>query len=202
MSRPYGTMGEDELRARFHHRAVLFERSGELAEPIARAADVLVRSLEGGGSVFACGNGGSATQAAHFVLELVGRFKRERRALRAFSLAESAGTLTAIGNDYEFADVFARQLHGMLRPGDCLVALSTSGESENVVRACRAAREAKGRVLGLTGATGGRVASECDVVVLVPENDTPLVQEVHLAVLHLWCETVEEALFPRPTGGR
>jgi len=195
-------MGEEELRARFHHRAVLLERSAELAETVARAADVLVRSLEGGGSVFACGNGGSATQAAHFVLELVGRFKHERRALRAFSLSENAGTLTAIGNDYEFADVFARQLHGMLRPGDCLVALSTSGESENVVRACRAAREAKGRVLGLTGAKGGRVASESDVVVLVPENDTPLVQEVHLAVLHLWCETVEEALFPRPTGGR
>jgi D-sedoheptulose 7-phosphate isomerase len=202
MNRPYGAMSADELRARFHHRAVLFERSAELADAIARGVDVLVRSLEGGGSVFACGNGGSATQAAHFVLELVGRFKRERRALRAFSLAENAGTLTAIGNDYEFADVFARQLHGMLRPGDCLVALSTSGESENVVRACRAAREAKGRVLGLTGAKGGRLAAESDVVVMVPENDTPLVQEVHLAVLHLWCETVEEALFPRPTGGR
>ena len=202
MNRPYGAMSASELRARFHHRALLFERSGELADAIARGVDVLVRSLEGGGSVFACGNGGSATQAAHFVLELVGRFKRERRALRAFSLAENAGTLTAISNDYEFADVFARQLHGMLRPGDCLVALSTSGESENVVRACRAAREAKGRVLGLTGAKGGRMAAESDVVIMVPENDTPLVQEVHLAVLHLWCETVEEALFPRPTGGR
>ena len=147
--------------------------------------------------MFACGNGGSATQAAHFVLELVGRFKRERRALRAFSLAENAGTLTAIGNDYEFADIFARQLQGILRPGDCLVALSTSGESENVVRACQAAKEAKGRVVGLTGAKGGRVAAASDVALRVPESDTPLVQEVHLAVVHLLCEIVEDALFPR-----
>jgi D-sedoheptulose 7-phosphate isomerase len=189
--------GMDEaLRERLGQRAGVFERARSLAPPAARAGGVLVRALEGGGSVFACGNGGSATQAAHFVLELVGRFKRERRALRAFSLAENAGTLTAIGNDYEFADVFARQLAGMVRPGDCLVALSTSGESENVVRACVATRGAKGRVIALTGAAGGRVAAESDVAVQVPETDTPLVQEVHLAVLHLWCEMVEDALFP------
>jgi D-sedoheptulose 7-phosphate isomerase len=197
MSGSYGSMDADQIAARLGARMGVFERARALAPEVARAGDVLVHSLEGGGSVFACGNGGSAAQAAHFVLELVGRFKRERRALRAFSLAENAGTLTAIGNDYEFADIFARQLTGILRPGDCLVALSTSGESENVVRACLAAREAKGRVIGLTGAKGGRVAAESDVAIRVPESDTPLVQEVHLAVVHLLCEMVEDALFPR-----
>ena len=197
MSGPYGSMGADEIQARLGERAAVMERARSLAPDVVRAGEVLVHSLEGGGSVFACGNGGSATQAAHFVLELVGRFKRERRALRAFSLAENAGTLTAIGNDYEFADIFARQLQGILRPGDCLVALSTSGESENVVRACQAAKEAKGRVVGLTGAKGGRVAAASDVALRVPESDTPLVQEVHLAVVHLLCEIVEDALFPR-----
>lgn len=197
MNGPYGSMDADQIAARLGERTGVFERARALAPDVARAGEVLVRALEGGGSVFACGNGGSAAQAAHFVLELVGRFKRERRALRAFSLAENAGTLTAIGNDYEFADIFARQLHGILRPGDCLVALSTSGESENVVRACAAAREAKGRVIGLTGAKGGRVAAASDVAIRVPESDTPLVQEVHLAVVHLWCEMVEDALFPR-----
>lgn len=197
MSGPYGSMGPEEIGARLRERMGVFERAGSLGPQVARAGDVLVRSLEGGGSVFACGNGGSATQSAHFVGELVGRFKRERRALRAFSLVENAGTLTAIGNDYEFADIFARQLQGLLRPGDCLVALSTSGESENVVRACHAAREAKGRVVALTGAKGGRVAGASDVAVQVPEPDTALVQEVHLAVVHLLCEIVEDALFPR-----
>ena len=95
-----------------------------------------------------------------------------------------------------------RQLTGMVRPGDCLVALSTSGESENVVRACHAAREAKGRVIGLTGVKGGRVAAASDVAIQVPENDTPLVQEVHLTVVHLLCEMVEDALFPRTPGAR
>lgn len=202
MNGPCGSMGHDEIVARLGARAGVFERARELAPAVVRAGDVLVRSLEGGGSVFACGNGGSATQAAHFVLELVGRFKRDRRALRAFSLVENAGTLTAIGNDYEFADIFARQLHGMVRPGDCLVALSTSGESENVVRACRAAREAKGRVIAFTGETGGRAATESDVALQVPETDTPLVQEVHLALLHLLCEMIEDALFPRTSGAR
>jgi D-sedoheptulose 7-phosphate isomerase len=192
----------DEIRVRLGERTGVFERAQSLAPAVVKAGELLVRSLEGGGTVFACGNGGSATQAAHLVLELVGRFKRERRALRAFSLSENAGTLTAIGNDYEFGDIFARQLTGMLRPGDCLVALSTSGESENVVRACHAAREAKGRVIGLTGVKGGRVAAASDVAIQVPEADTPLVQEVHLTVVHLLCEMVEDALFPRTPGAR
>lgn len=194
--------GSDDIRVRLGERTGVFERARSLAPEVARAGEVLVRSLEGGGSVFACGNGGSASQAAHFVGELVGRFKRERRALRAFSLAENAATLTAISNDYEFDDVFARQLRGILRPGDCLVALSTSGESENVVRACLAAREAKGRVVALTGDKGGRVAAESDVAILAPVSDTPLVQEVHLAVVHLLCEIVEDALFPRTPEAR
>jgi D-sedoheptulose 7-phosphate isomerase len=164
------------------------------------ASQLLVRSFAAGGTVWACGNGGSATQAQHLVAELVGRFKRERSALRAICLSDNTATVTAVANDYEFADVFARQVRGLARAGDCLVALSTSGNSENVVRACRAAREAGAAAVAVTGASGGRVAAECDVAVRVPESDTPRIQEVHLVVIHLLCEIVETAL-AGPTGG-
>jgi D-sedoheptulose 7-phosphate isomerase len=191
------TSSDIDVAARLRARSPLYERAAALASHVQDAAALLVRSLQGGGAVFACGNGGSATQAAHFVTELVGRFKRERSALRAFSLAENSATLTALGNDYEFADVFARQMRGMVRPGDCVVALTTSGESENVVRGCLAAREARARVIVLTGEAGGRAAAAGDVAIRVPETDTPLVQEVHLAVIHLLCEIVEAEMFPR-----
>lgn len=196
MSNPDGI----DVAARLRARSALYDGAASIAPDVEAAAALLVHSLEGGGAVLACGNGGSATQAAHLVAELVGRFKRERSALRAFSLAENSATLTALGNDYEFADVFARQLHGLVRPGDCLVALTTSGESENVVRACEAAKEAKGRVIVLTGRGGGRAAAAGDVAIRVPETDTPLIQEVHLAVIHLLCEIVETELFPRTRG--
>jgi len=148
--------------------------------------------------VFACGNGGSATQSTHLVGELVGRFRRERNPYRAYSLNENTATLTAVPNDYEFAEVFARQVRGLGRAGDCLVAISTSGNSQNVVRACRAAREAGVRVISLTGDGGGQVGAHSDVLIAVPDAETPCVQEVHLIVIHLLCGMVEDALAGRP----
>ncbi|HEU4364861.1 MAG TPA: SIS domain-containing protein [Candidatus Krumholzibacteria bacterium] len=190
--------GVDDIRSRLRERVDLAARAEALAPAVAAAAAELVRSLESGGTVFACGNGGSATQSTHLVGELVGRFKRERHPLRAYSLNENTATLTAVPNDYEFAEVFARQVRGLARAGDCLVAISTSGNSENVVRACRAARDAGARVVSLTGAGGGKVGVASDVVVAVPDSDTPRVQEVHLVVIHLLCGIVEDALAGRP----
>ena len=185
---------ESDLRAALVARVELFTRVEAVAPDVLGAANLLARTLAAGGTVWACGNGGSATQAQHLVAELVGRFKRERHAMRAFCLSDNTATVTAVANDYEFADVFARQVRGLARAGDCLFALSTSGNSENVVRACVAAHDAGAAVIALTGAAGGRVASAGDVSIRVPDSDTPRVQEAHLVVIHLLCEMVETAL--------
>jgi len=189
-----------DVRAMLRTRAQLLGRAESIAPAVEGASRAIVRCLESGGTVWACGNGGSATQAQHFVAELVGRFKRERAALRAFCLCDNTATLTAVANDYEFADVFARQLRGLARAGDCLVAFSTSGNSENVVRACADGRAVGVTVVALTGGSGGRVAATCDVEVRVPDDETALIQEVHLIALHLLCDIVEGAIAAR-TGG-
>jgi D-sedoheptulose 7-phosphate isomerase len=185
-------------RARAESAARLEGVAAEVTEVAAGVADC----LRAGGTVYACGNGGSATQAAHFAGELVGRFKRDRRALPAVALSDNVAVMTALANDYGYDDVFARQIRGVGRSGDCLLALSTSGTSANVVRACTAAREAGVRVYGLTGAAGGEVAAASDVAVRVGFDDTALVQEVHLMVIHLVCELVEKDLFDGDDDGR
>jgi D-sedoheptulose 7-phosphate isomerase len=195
---------ESDLLCALQARSELLAASRAAAAVVLEAGRVLSRVLGAGGTVWACGNGGSATQAQHLVAELVGRFRRERGAMRAFCLSDNAATVTAVANDYEFADVFARQVRGLARAGDCLVALSTSGSSENVVRACRAARAAGVSVVAMTGESGGRVAKESDVVIRVPAADTPRIQEAHLVVIHLLCEIVDtivaEAGDHRPVG--
>jgi D-sedoheptulose 7-phosphate isomerase len=187
-----------DIQLRFKERAELVARAGEaLAPVVGQAAAELVRCIDAGGTVFACGNGGSATQSTHLVGELVGRFLRERNPFRANSLNENTATLTAVPNDYEFAEVFARQVRGLAREGDCLVAISTSGNSENVVRACRVARASGVRIVSLTGEGGGKVAAVSDVVIAVPDVETPRIQEIHLVVIHLLCGMVEDALAGR-----
>jgi D-sedoheptulose 7-phosphate isomerase len=150
--------------------------------------------LASGAKLLLCGNGGSASDAQHFAAELVGRFLEHREPYAAVALTADAAVLTCIGNDYAFDDVFARQVAGLGRAGDLLVALSTSGESENVVRAARQARRGGLRVLGLTGRTGGRLAAECDVAIVVPSSSTARIQEAHILVIHTLCELVEHRL--------
>jgi len=168
--------------------------------PTIDVKQMLRESLRAGGTVWTCGNGGSAAEAQHFAAELVGRYKRERNALRAVCLCDNIATVTSVSNDYEFADVFARQLRGMARRGDVLLAFTTSGNSENVLRASAAARENGVTVVALTGQSGGRIAGACDIAIRVPDNDTPLIQEAHLAVVHVLCDLIEAA-FATP-GGR
>ncbi|MFH1755307.1 MAG: SIS domain-containing protein [Candidatus Latescibacterota bacterium] len=156
----------------------------------------LVHSLRNGGTVYVCGNGGSATQATHFAAELIGRYnKTDKPALPVFTLADNNAVVTAVSNDYSFADVFSRQIEGLGRSGDCLVALSTSGNSENVVRACGAAKAKGMKVFSLTGLGGGRMAPLSDSILMFPDADTPRIQEAHLIVLHNICYLIESELF-------
>ncbi len=169
-----------------------------LAEPIARAVEALVAALDAGAPVLLCGNGGSAADAQHLAAELVGRFARERRALPAQALTVNTSVLTAVGNDYGFEDVYARQVAAFGAPGGVLVALSTSGESENVSRAVEAARDAGMVTIALTGRDGGAVGRAADVHLNVPAGDTARVQEAHILIGHVICALVEETVCERP----
>lgn len=161
---------------------------------LAGAAGLLVGTLTGGGKVLTCGNGGSASEAQHFAAELVGRFRVERPAFAALALTSDPSTVTAIANDYGYADVFARQVDGLGRPGDVLVAISTSGESENVVRAAWSARNLGMAVIAMTGERPSTLGDVASVALRVPSDDTPTIQEFQMMFTHLLCEAVESAL--------
>jgi len=174
------------------------EASKILAAPIVRAIALMSASLKAGGKILACGNGGSAADAQHFAAELVNRFERERPPLAGLALTTDSSALTSIGNDYSFEQVFEKQLRALGRGGDVLLAISTSGNSANVVAAMRAARELGLRVVALTGNGGGRMASGLgadDVHVCVPHTRTMRIQEVHLLVLHCLCDGIDSQLY-------
>jgi len=165
-----------------------------LAEPIARAAGLMVGALRAGGKLLACGNGGSAADAQHFAAELVNRFEIERPPLAAVALTTDSSALTAIANDYSYEQVFAKQLRALGRKGDVLLAISTSGNSGSVLEAVRAAREIGVRVVALTGNGGGKLAPLLvadDVHVCVPHSRTVRIQEVHLLALHCMCDAID-----------
>lgn len=164
---------------------------------VAAVALALLASLRRGGQVLLFGNGGSSTDAQHLAAELVGRFGYDRPALPALCLSDSGAAVTAIANDYSYADVFARQVQAHGRPGDVAVGLSTSGTSPSVLRALDAAHARGLLTVGLGGGSGGQLRERCDHVVLVPSSVTARIQECHLAVGHALCEIVETELFPR-----
>jgi len=167
----------------------------EMAPQVVRAAARLAECFRAGGRLYACGNGGSACDAMHLVEELVARYKRDRPGLPAHHLVDGP-TLTCWANDYDFASVFRRQVEAMVRPGDVLVAISTSGNSPNVLAAAEAARERGAVVLGLLGRDGGRLAALSDEPLVVPARDTERIQEGHITLIHLLCELVERELYP------
>lgn len=166
----------------------------DATDTLSEAAALMIGALRAGGRILVAGNGGSAAEAQHFATELVGRFKRERDAYAALALTADTAILTALGNDYGYADVFARQVAAYGRAGDVLVAFSTSGESENLIRAARAAGERGIAVVAITGARRCRLAAMADVAIQVPAVETPLAQEVHTVVLHVLCELIESTL--------
>jgi len=177
------------------HARLVKHLSTDLRPVIETMVDEITRCLSDGGTVFTCGNGGSASQAEHFAGELLGRFTQDRDALPVHVLSQNTTALTAIANDYSYKDVFSRQLKGFGRKGDCLVALSTSGYSENIVDACRAAKQKGMMAFALTGLGGGNVAAESDITLEIPESETARVQEIHLIALHIICQSVEERIF-------
>lgn len=164
------------------------------AEPIVRSVGMCWQALAAGGRVLVFGNGGSAAEAQHFAADLTGRFGRERRALGAIALTTDTSALTAIGNDYGFARVFARQIEALGRPGDVAVGISTSGRSPNVVEGLRRARELGLGTIALTGPDPADLAVHADLVLPAAGATTARVQEAHLTVLHIICELVEAAL--------
>jgi D-sedoheptulose 7-phosphate isomerase len=170
-----------------------FQALSGLHDEVERAAALLIASLKAGGKVLFCGNGGSAADSQHLAAELMGRYLKDRRPLPALALTVDTSALTAIGNDYGYKDVFARQLSGVGRQGDALVALSTSGNSENVLAAIEVARSMKIAVIGLTGAGGGRMADLCDIILKVPSSQTNHIQEMHIALGHYLCGVIEQA---------
>ena len=187
----------DQIRKRFTESADTLRRTGEhLSERIAEAAEIIVASYRAGGGVFAFGNGGSAADAQHIVGELVGRFLRERRGLRAEALGVNASVSTSLGNDYDFESALARQLEANARAGDVAIGLSTSGNSPNVVAALKTARRIGVKTLALTGQGGGRCAEFADVLLDVPSDCTPRIQEAHAVIYHTLCECVDDAIAP------
>ncbi|MBI4871474.1 MAG: HAD-IIIA family hydrolase [Candidatus Riflebacteria bacterium] len=164
------------------------------AQAVADAAALIVESLRAGGKVLFCGNGGSAADAQHLAAELSGRYLKDRPGLAGVALTTNSSALTAIGNDFGFQEVFARQLDGFCKPGDVVLGISTSGNSANVVRALERARQLGARTIAFTGSDRGQVDSLADVLVKVPSRSTPRIQEGHITAGHIVCHLVEEAL--------
>jgi D-sedoheptulose 7-phosphate isomerase len=183
------------VSAQFAESAQLkLEAVAQLAAPIARASALLAETLKSGGKVLACGNGGSAADAQHFAAELMNRFEIERAPLAAVALTTDTSTLTSIANDYAYDQVFSKQVLGIGRRGDALLAISTSGNPRNVVAAMQAAREIGLRVVALTGNGGGKMAALVtaqDVHICVPHKRTARIQEVHLLALHCLCDGID-----------
>ena len=168
-----------------------------LAEPLAVGVDLLFTTLANNGKILACGNGGSAADAQHFIAELVGRFERERLPLGGIALNTDTSIMTAVGNDYGFEHLFERQVNALGQPGDVLVAISTSGNSVNVALSIEAAHERDMRVIALTGKGGGAIAellTADDVHLCVPHDRTMRIQEVHILLLHALCDGIDSLL--------
>lgn len=191
-------MLEQQIQQHFIDSADLkYQAAQALSKPIAEAVQAILACVTSGGKVLACGNGGSAADAQHFAAEFVGRFERERPELGAIALTTDSSILTAIANDYAFEMVFARQVRALGQAGDVLLAISTSGNSRNVMAAITAAHEREMTVVALTGRGGGAMAAalkETDVHVCVPHDRTARIQEVHILALHCICDGVDTQL--------
>ena len=164
-----------------------------LEADIKKACETAVATLKAGGKILLCGNGGSAADAQHIAAELTGRYKTERGALAGIALTTDTSALTAIGNDYGYEFVFSRQLEALGREGDLLIAISTSGNSGNVVKVLELARKIGIKTIGLSGRTGGAMNELCELNLVVPSNDTPRIQEMHIMIGHIICQAIDDA---------
>ncbi len=185
---------DDRVLAHFQESIAVKQASESLAPQIEKAAQLMLQSLLTDGKVLSCGNGGSAADAQHFSGELLGRFERERPGLPAVALTTDSSTLTAIANDYQYEDIFAKQVRALGQSGDVLLAISTSGNSENVLRAVTTAHSRGLKVVALVGRDGGTIAQSLnsgDVELRVPADRTCRIQEVHLLIIHCLCDLID-----------
>ncbi|MBU3710566.1 MAG: phosphoheptose isomerase [Limnohabitans sp.] len=197
-------MLEQRIEQQFIDSADLkYQAAQVLSKPIAAAVQALLACVTSGGKVLACGNGGSAADAQHFAAEFVGRFERERPELGAIALTTDSSILTAIANDYDFNQIYVKQVRALGQPGDVLLAISTSGNSANVLAAIDAAHEREMTIVAMTGKGGGKIGMalrDTDVHICVPHDRTARIQEVHLLVLHCLCDGVDTQLLGEQEG--
>ena len=192
-------MNTQRILAHFQESADLkLKSAAALSSPISQAIELMFSALSNGNKILACGNGGSAADCQHFAAELVGRFERERFPLPAIALTTDTSIMTAVANDYSFREVFSKQVQAFGQAGDILLAISTSGNSANVLAAVEAALEREMRVVALTGKDGGalvKLLTDADVHINVPHSRTARIQEVHLVAIHCICDGIDVALF-------
>ena len=180
------------------HLALAQSVARQHAGVIAGIAAAMIACMQKDGAIYWCGNGGSAADSQHLAAELIGRFKRERRAIRSAALTTDTSALTALGNDYGFNMIFSRQLEGMGRKGDILVGISTSGNSANILLAMQQARKMGVGTVGFLGRDGGKIKAECQHAFIVPSSDTARIQEMHIMAGHIVCDLVEQAAEDAP----
>jgi D-sedoheptulose 7-phosphate isomerase len=188
---------KDPIAAHLKSSRYAIERAGldaGLLDTARKIADVIAGALRGGNKLLIAGNGGSAADAQHIAAEIVGRYKKDRPAYAAIALTTDTSALTAIGNDYGFEHVFARQVEGLGKHGDVLLALTTSGRSPNILAALKAARQQGLVTIGFTGAKGTALGASCDHLLLAPSEDTAVIQQIHMAFAHGICEVIEQTL--------
>jgi D-sedoheptulose 7-phosphate isomerase len=173
-------------------------QSDELQAAVKAIADAMTQALRSGNKLLLIGNGGSAADAQHIAAEIVGRYKQERPAWAAIALTTDTSALTAIGNDYGIEQIFARQVRGLARPGDVLIAMTTSGRSPNILAALQTARDLGVTTVGFTGTKGESLRALCDHVLIAPSDDTPVIQQIHMVAAHAICDDVERAVMNDP----
>lgn len=165
-----------------------------ICNAVAKAAEIIAESLAIGGKVLICGNGGSASDALHFCGEVVGRFQKERKAAPAIPLNADVATMTAVGNDYGYEVIFERGVQAFMKSDDVFIGISTSGNSENVLKAVKAAKEIGGTTIAFLGKTGGKIKNEVDIPIVVPSDNTARIQESHICIIHTICDLIERTL--------
>lgn len=192
---PYQEHMERVIAASITAKEALLATPG-LLEGLAQLVDRCVATFRQGGKVLFCGNGGSAADAQHLAAELSGRFYHDREPLFAEALHVNTSFLTAVANDYHYDEVYARMVRAAGRPGDVLIAMSTSGNSPNILRALTDAGQVGMFTVGLTGQSGGKLRGACDLLLAMPSTDTPRIQECHMLLGHILCELIEQEIFP------
>ena len=178
------------------HQVTIVKTIDTMIPSIEKASKLMVSTLKNGNKILLIGNGGSAADAQHIAAELVGRYKSERGGLPAIALTTDTSALTAISNDYGYAKVFDRQVEALASEGDLLIGISTSGNSANILSALALAKELGCTTLGMSGKSGGKMNETCDINLVIPSNDTPRIQEMHILIGHILCQAVDDAFEP------